>query len=422
MKKLHILTLGCKVNQHESAVVADHFHKLGYELSAMEAADLIFINTCTVTNRTDYKSRNLIRKAIKLKEIKPSLRIFVTGCYSQRSFEELKTLEGLDLIIDNQYKTDVSAWLDTLSYNFTDIMEADTYHHIPFTGMMERTRAFQKIQDGCDFYCTYCAVPYARGHSRSCSFEDVVNQARVLVANGYQEIVLGGINLGLYHDQTKTLKDVIKALNDLEGLKLIRLSSIEPQLITEELLDVAFSMDKVCPHFHIPLQSGSDSVLQRMGRRYRTSDVARLVESIHSHYADAAIGMDLITAFPGETDAEFEETNEFIRSLGISYLHVFTYSKRKGTPAAQMKEQIHGSIANQRSKTLSALNEKLKCDYRDRLIHRETLLRGIAEEKIGNKTTALSDHFVRIYTSKDKPLNKMMSITATLAHQDGISD
>ncbi len=422
MKKLHITTLGCKVNQHESAVVADHFHRLGYEFSTMEEADLIFINTCTVTNRTDYKSRNLIRKALQLKETKPTLRIFVTGCYSQRSFEELKELEGLDLIIDNQYKTDVSAWLDTLDYNFTDIMEADSYHHIPFSGMLDRTRAFQKIQDGCDFYCSYCAVPYARGHSRSCRFDDVVNQARVLVTNAYKEIVLGGINLGLYRDQSRTLKDVIKALDALEGLELIRLSSIEPQLITEDLLDLVFALDKVCPHFHIPLQSGSDSVLQRMGRRYKTADLTRLIASIRSRYEDVAIGMDVITAFPGETALEFEETLELIQSLEVSYLHVFTYSKRKGTQAAKMKDQVHGTITNQRSKTLSALSEKMKGEYRDRLIRKKTLLRGIAEDRIGEQTTALSDHFVRIYTNQDTPLNQMMTITATQTHLDGISD
>ncbi len=421
MKKLHISTLGCKVNQYESSVVADQFKALGYTLSGMDDADVFVINTCTVTNRTDYKSRNLIRKALKIKELRPEVQVFVTGCYSQRSFEELKQMPGIDLIIDNQYKTDVSMWLDSIDYRFADIMSAEGFHHVPVQNMLERTRAFQKIQDGCDFYCSYCAVPYARGHSRSCKFEDVVNQARLLAANGYAEIVLGGVNLGLYRDGDKSLVHILHALAQIEDLSLIRLSSIEPQLLTEELLDTIFSLKKLCPHFHIPLQSGSNSVLSRMGRYYNTRDIIRLVESIHRRYPLAAIGMDVITAFPGETEQEFSETEQLIKSLGISYLHVFSYSKRKDTPAARMKNQIHGSIANQRSRHLTELSDSLKSDYIAQLLQGSALLRGIAEDKAGDTTTALSDHFVRIYTDNKIQLNDLITLTAKQAHLDGIS-
>ena len=420
-KLVAFYTLGCKINQYETSVIADQFTALGYKIVEDNTpANIYVINTCTVTNRTDFKSRNLIRKALKIKAANPEVKVYVTGCYSQRSMDDIKAMGDIDLIIDNQYKTDIHKWFDTLDYDFLDIMKADSYHYIPVTKMLEHTRAFQKIQDGCDFYCSYCAVPYARGHSRSCKFSDVVNQAKILVENGYKEIVLGGVNLGLYRDGNHRLADVLVALNELEGLELIRISSIEPQLLTDSLLSTISGIAKVCPHFHIPLQSGTDSILRRMGRKYLTADVAKLVENIRKYNPLAAIGMDLVTAFPGETDEDFETTYDFIKALDINYLHVFTYSKRKGTPAAAMKDQVHGAVASERSKLLTDLSESLKSRYTELLISNQCDVRGIAEDVHNGAYTALSDHFIRIFSKSEATLGDMLIGKASATYEDGI--
>ncbi|PKN77643.1 MAG: tRNA (N(6)-L-threonylcarbamoyladenosine(37)-C(2))-methylthiotransferase MtaB [Candidatus Cloacimonetes bacterium HGW-Cloacimonetes-1] len=420
-KRISFATLGCKVNQYETSTVADQFADLGYSVVEGNApADIYVINTCTVTNRTDFKSRNLIRRALKIKANNPEVKVFVTGCYSQRSKDEIKALGDVDLIIDNQHKTDIHKWFESFDYEFLDIMKAESFHYVPVTKMLEHTRAFQKIQDGCDFYCSYCAVPYARGHSRSCKFSDVITQAKILADNGYKEIVLGGVNLGLYRDGNHQLGDVLIALNDIEGLELIRISSIEPQLLTNSLLETIATLSKVCPHFHIPLQSGTDATLERMKRRYRATDVSRLVDKIRKYFPHAAIGMDVITAFPGESDEDFKTTYDFIDSISPAYLHVFTYSKRKGTPAAEMRDQIHGSVAEHRSKQLSELNEVLKKRLIESIISSNCILRGIVEQIDGGVSTALSDHFIRIYRSSSHQTGDLLSGVADSAYADGI--
>ncbi|HPF09562.1 MAG TPA: formyltransferase family protein, partial [Candidatus Cloacimonadota bacterium] len=273
--RIAIGTLGCKTNFFESASIFESF-KDAVAVDFDSEADIYIINSCTVTNRADYKSRNLIRKALAKKELNPLIKIVVTGCFAQRSKEEIAALGDIDCIVDNQNKLDIAQILQGHERAWQDIMEAEDFVYRPVTNMLSHTRAFHKIQDGCDFYCAYCAVPYGRGHSRSAKFEDVIAQAELFCQSGFKEIVLGGVNLGLYRDQGRDLVDVVKAMSEIEELKLIRISSIEPQLLYPKMFAGLKDIPKLCPHFHIPLQSASDTILQRMGRHYDTALIKNL--------------------------------------------------------------------------------------------------------------------------------------------------
>ena len=419
MIRIAVATLGCKTNQSETAAILGQF-KDYQTVDFDQPADIYLINTCTVTNRTDYKSRYLIRKALAQKSRYPDSKVIVTGCYSQRSREEVLGLGDVDLVVDNQNKLDLANLIDSESYEFEDIMCADAFHYVPQSGMHERSRAFQKIQDGCDYYCSYCAVPYARGHNRSAAITDVIAQAKLFVASGYREIVLGGVNLGLYRDQNKDLTDVIKAMEEIEGLEIIRLSSIEPQLFNEQLLDTISASRKVAPHFHIALQSGSDAVLKRMKRVYDTALVYRLITNIKTRIPDAAIGFDVICGFPGETEAEFQETCDFLESLPITYLHVFSYSMRHGTPAALMTDQIPGPLKHQRSNTLTLLSESKKQAFIQYLLDQQIKVRGVIEDHTDGIATLLSDHFIRAYKQTDSPAGSVVELIPSSRYLDGI--
>lgn len=421
MIRIAVATLGCKTNQSETAAILGQFeaHQI---VDFNQPADIYLINTCTVTNRTDYKSRYLIRKALAQKSKFPDAKVVVTGCYSQRSKEEVYSLGAVDLVVDNQNKLDLAKLLNTDGYRFQDIMTAQDFHYVPQTGMHERSRAFQKIQDGCDYYCSYCAVPYARGHNRSAALSDVLAQARLFVEGGYREIVLGGVNLGLYRDQDKTLKDVIQALDQIRGLEIIRLSSLEPQLFDAQLLDVISSSGKVAPHFHIALQSGSDTVLKRMKRVYNTALVAELITNIKTRIPDAAIGFDVICGFPGETEAEFQATCDFLNSLPITYLHVFSYSKRKGTPAALMPNQIAGPQQHIRSNLLTSLSDAKKQAYTQYLIDNKIRIKGVIEDHTEGLATLLTDHYIRAYKETDEASGSIIEITPRFFFEDGVKD
>lgn len=402
MKTAAIATLGCKVNQVETSSIVQQLKQHGYQIvDFFQTADIYIINTCTVTNRTDFKSRNLIRQAQKVKSNNPEVKIIVTGCYAQKEKEEINAIGEIDLIVDNQSKIDLDLWLDNKDYSFLDIMNADKMLWNPIDTMHERTRAFIKIQDGCDYYCSYCAVPYGRGHSRSLDFDEVIKQAAVLVEKGYQELVITGVNIGLYNDKirNKHLSDIIKVIVEIDNLKLLRISSIEPDLWNEELFDVITQSDKICPHFHIPLQSGSDSVLQRMSRRYSAQIIKEICERLHIAKPNCAIGLDIICGFPGESEEEFLQTTDLLTALPITYLHVFSFSKRKGTPAAAMQNQVNGKMIKQRTTILTEISSSKKQEYIRMLLEVKTELRGIVEKIDNNIGTSLSDHYIRIYQS-----------------------
>ncbi len=426
MKKIAIITFGCKVNQYESACIVNQFTKNGYkQVDFTNEADVYVINSCTVTNRTDYKSRNAIRKALLQKEKNPKVKIVVTGCYAQRNYDEIKKLGDIDFIIDNNKKGSVYEILkNNRSLCFQNILKATEFSELSTDNLPEKSRAFIKIQDGCDYYCTYCAIPYARGHSRSRKKENVINQIKMLTQNGYNEFVLGGINLGLYGKdlyQNYDLSDLLYDLEKIHEVKLIRLSSIEPNLFTEKLLDYFKNSQKIAHHFHIPLQSGNDEILKRMKRKYDTALFKNKIHKIKEIFPDAAFGFDVIIGFPGETEENFISTYEFLNSLPFAYLHLFIYSKRDDTPAAQMDDFVNGSISQKRSKMLKNLADKKLKNYKDFLITNKIKLSGIIEKSTDDYQTILSDHYVRLYLKSDLPQQTYTENLIPLKlHKDGI--
>jgi len=400
------LTFGCKVNQYETACILTDFTKKGYSIGKFnESAAIYLINTCTVTNRTDYKSRNAIRKALAFKKLDPNKIIIVTGCYAQRDPERIKELGDIDFIIDNGKKNRIMEILSNGSNKFEDIFNYNSYGEHSMEKFPDRTRAFVKIQDGCDFFCSYCAIPLGRGKSRSRSKEAILNQIELLIRNGYHEIVLGGINLGLYgydRGEKNALPELLRSLEKIDSLKIIRLSSLEPQLFSDQLLETIIRSNKIAPHFHLALQHGSDEILQKMSRNYTIHEFKRLLEKMWKNLPYVALGFDLISGLPGETDQYFNDSFRFLNETEFAYLHVFPYSKRPGTAAAKMPNQIPKDVVRKRVKRLLHLSQQKKQEYSLRIIRNKVKLAGVIEKKIDNHWTALSDRYLRLYTKSDK--------------------
>lgn len=431
MLKIFIETLGCKINQYESSCILDDFLNAGFRKSdSMVSADIIILNTCTVTNRTDYKSRNLINKAKEIKSLNSEIKIIVTGCYSQRNKNELLSSSCIDYIIDNNDKNMIFEYIKNNvkpeEISFSDITEFENFNEMKMNDMGERSRAFLKIQDGCDFFCSYCAVPFARGKPRSRSLKNILNQTELLLSHDYQEIVLSGINLGLYNytenDNTFNLADILFEIAKFDKLKKIRLSSIEPQLFTKKLLTSINEIEKICPHFHIPLQSGSDSLLKLHGRRYSTEEFKLLVQKLEQIKPLTALGFDVIVGLPGETDELFQETYDLLKSIDFTYLHVFIYSKRKGTKAANMKNQVHGTIAKNRSRLLIELANLKRNEYINRLIKTNTPLFVIPEsfDKKTNLWSGTSDRFIKAYFNLKNETKNFIKFYPKSYFNDGV--
>jgi len=404
MKRVAIITYGCKINQYESACILDDFKSANYEIVPFgNEADVYIINSCTVTNRTDYKSRNSLRKALSQKATNPNVKIIVTGCYSQRNADEISKLGAIDLIVDNNKKEQIFQFLQQGGNCFENILNATEFAELSTNSMNDKTRAFVKIQDGCDYYCAYCAIPFARGHSRSRKRENVLNQVEKLAQNDYQEFVFGGINLGLYRQENDySLADLLFDVEKIEGVKIIRLSSIEPQLFTDKLIAYFRKSKKIAPHFHIPLQVGCDELLRKMNRKYITSEFSNQIDKIREIFPNVAIGIDVIVGLPGETDVLFQETLKFLQNLDFTYLHVFSYSKRFGTKAAEMKGQIGGKTMKKRSNILTELSDKKKQKYIKKILLQRPILSGIVESEKDGWQTVLSDHFIRIYLKNEE--------------------
>jgi len=369
-------TLGCKTNQFESAAMQEMLQATGYRVVPFDkGADLVIVNTCTVTNATDAQSRNLIRRARKLNA---SCRIIVTGCYAQVDPDALQDLPGVSLVIGNEEKRRLLDFLgaeqDNSKVAVSDISAVDNVCLPPLTSFSGRSRAFVQIQNGCDAFCSYCIIPYARGRSRSADPADVVLQVATLVDAGYREVVLTGIHIGNYGvdlETPSTLNSLVRRILDETDVHRLRLGSIEPTELTDELINTVANSKVVCPHFHIPLQSGDNDVLNRMKRTYDTFFFASLVDKVRASIPEAAICLDVITGFPGETNLEFENTRDFISGLSITDLHVFPYSRRPGTPAANMDNQVPGDVSKFRAEVLRGLAaEKLK-HYAQGFIGRE---------------------------------------------------
>jgi threonylcarbamoyladenosine tRNA methylthiotransferase MtaB len=360
-RTVSIATLGCKTNQFESAAMEERLREAGYRpIPFEEGADLVIVNTCSVTAATDAQSRNLIRRA---RRANPACRVVVTGCYAQVDPAALAALPGVSLVLGNDEKKDFLRLLEgeASSVVVSDIRQATEAVPLELNAFSERSRAFVQIQNGCDAFCSYCIIPYARGASRSVSPEKVLEQVRRLTAGGYPEVVLTGIHIGGYGRDLApktSLPGLLRRLETETAVSRLRLGSVEPTEIPVELVEAVATSQVLCPHFHIPLQAGSDAVLGRMNRHYTTGFFRSLAEAIRRRIPDAAIGLDVIAGFPGETDAEFTETCRLIEDLPVTHLHVFPFSRRPGTPAADMPHQVPGDVAKGRAARLRALGEE----------------------------------------------------------------
>jgi threonylcarbamoyladenosine tRNA methylthiotransferase MtaB len=364
MKRVAIATLGCKTNQFESAAISEKFTNAGYAVVPFtQSADIYVVNSCTVTARTDAETRRLIRRARRLN---PQARIIATGCYAQVAPGELEQMPELDSVLGNQEKQDIIGLVETGESRVSDIATERTSGPLRLESFAEHTRAFLQVQNGCNSFCSYCIVPFARGRSRSVPCKDVLQGIRDLTGNGYREVVLTGIHLGAYGlDLTPpaTLTDLVQRIDVEQLVQRLRIGSIEPNEISAELLALMTKSEIICPHLHLPLQSGSDNVLQRMGRRYTAGFFRELVARISATLPQAFIGADVIAGFPGESEDEFNETLQLIEELPFSDLHVFPYSSRPGTKAAKMPGQVPGALIKHRAELLRNCATKKKAAF-----------------------------------------------------------
>lgn len=356
MKRVAITTLGCKINQFESAAMTEQFEKAGYAIVPFnESADIYVVNSCTVTAKTDAETRRLIRRARRLN---PQSRIVATGCYAQVTPGDLERMPEVDSVLGNREKQDIAELVESGESRVSDISTERTADPLRLESFAEHTRAFLQAQNGCNSFCAYCIVPYARGRSRSVPMEDVLDGVRNLVANGYQEVVLTGIHLGAYGLDLATkssLTDLVRRIDTAQLVPRLRIGSVEPNELSDELLAVMAQSKIICPHLHLPLQSGSDSVLRRMGRNYTAAFFRGLLSKISATLPDTFIGADVIAGFPGESDEEFTETLLLVKELPFSDLHVFPFSRRPGTKAADLPHQVTVNLIKARAEMLRKL-------------------------------------------------------------------
>lgn len=372
MKKAALHNLGCKVNAYETEAMQQLLEKAGYEIVPFhEKADVYIINTCSVTNMADRKSRQMIHKA---KKENPDSIVVATGCYVQTGGEEALKGENIDIIIGNDRKHElvelleryVSGGQEEMLTDICDINEQGReYEPLALEKTAEHTRAFLKVQDGCNQFCSYCIIPYARGRIRSKRAEEVVAEVRQLAQNGYREVVLTGIHLSSYGmDHGDNLLHLIQLVHEIDGIERIRLGSLEPGIVTEEFVKALSSMPKICPHFHLSLQSGCDATLKRMNRKYDTAQYEAGCQLIRRYFKHPAITTDVIVGFPGETEEEFAATKEFVQRIHFYEMHIFKYSKRKGTKAATMPNQIPEQVKSERSAALIAIGHSMSEEFR----------------------------------------------------------
>ena len=392
-------TLGCKLNYAETAMIGRQFVERGFNVVAHPRADVAVINTCSVTARAEQECRQLIRRTLRKS---PNTVVIVTGCYAQLQPEEVASLDGVDIVLGAKEKLKLFDYVKSFDKQastrvfVSDIESVNDFGPAFSSDAADRTRAFLKIQDGCDFNCSFCTIPLARGASRSQSVSDCVAQAATLVAQGYKEIVLTGVNVGDYGKKTgSSLLDLLRHLVRVDGLQRIRISSIEPNLLSPELLEFIASHPTLCRHLHVPLQSGHDDILKFMRRRYTTRFYRDLMTRVKERIPECGIGVDVIVGFPGETDSHFDATFKFLSDLPVSYLHVFTYSERPNTPAAKFARAVEPGIRYARNRKLRILSQKKKRAFYEGIVGKTVslLLEGRVEQGI---RYGLTDNYVKV--------------------------
>lgn len=399
-----IHNLGCKVNSYEAESMEQLLTAAGYTIvpfDGEEPADIYIINTCSVTNIADRKSRQMLHRA---KKLNPGAVVVAAGCYAQADGNNVKEDAAVDIILGNNCKINIVKALENYYTDngcnamMVDIGQKQEYERLEIERVNEHTRAYIKIQDGCNQFCSYCIIPYTRGRIRSRSLDDAVAEVKRIAANGYKEVVLTGIHLSSYGiDNNKgALLDVIAAVNEIDGIERIRLGSLEPRIITEEFVKAISSMPKVCPHFHLSLQSGCDDVLKRMNRKYTTQEYYKGCLILRKYYDNPAITTDVIVGFPGETDEEFEVTRAFLEKVHFYEMHIFKYSRRKGTAADKMPEQLPDSVKTERSNVLLELADKMSNEYRRSYIGKRVKV--LIEEKrdFYDCYTGYTDNYMRV--------------------------
>ena len=412
-KTVSFHTLGCKLNFSETSSIKRQFEESGYTaIDFEEGADIYVINTCSVTDFADKKCRYEVRRALKYS---PDAKVVVVGCYAQLKPEEISNIEGVDLVLGAAEKFNILNYIDDISVSpgkgmvkAGEVSAANTF--VDSFSFGDRTRSFLKVQDGCNYKCTFCTIPQARGKSRSDTIENVVNNAHKIADLGVKEIVLTGVNIGDFGNGTEVIEgvrpkkealfiDLIKALDEVEGIERFRISSIEPNLCTDEVIDFVAESNRFVPHFHMPLQSGSDKILRLMSRRYKRQLYKSRVEKIKSVMPHCCIGVDVIVGFPGESEEDFLETYNFLNELDVSYFHVFTYSERANTPANEMNEVVDMGVRKERNKMLRILSSKKKHAFYSQYLgqSRSVLLEHSKEEGM---FSGFTDNYIKVSIPK----------------------
>lgn len=421
MKKVALHNLGCKVNAYETEAMQELLEQAGYEIVPFkEGADIYIINTCTVTNMADRKSRQMLHRA---KKMNPDAIVVAAGCYVQTKTDEEELDSSIDIVLGNNKKKNIVEALEeyeknrTLQKDVIDINHTKEYEELHLSKTAEHTRAYLKVQDGCNQFCTYCVIPFARGRVRSREKESVVEEVRSLVKNGYQEVVLTGIHLSSYgmdfQEKKEDLLSLILAVHEVEGLKRIRLGSLEPRIITEEFVKTISGLEKMCPHFHLSLQSGCNETLKRMNRKYSAEEYLEKCELLRKYFQHPALTTDVIVGFPGETEEEFAQSMAFVDKVDFYETHIFKYSKREGTKAAVMPNQVPEQIKTERSNQLLALNEEKQKKFESYYLGQsvEVLMEEEVERDGKRFQVGHTKEYMKVAVeSKEKLQNKCISV------------
>ncbi len=412
LNKVAFYTLGCKVNQYETEAMTEAFENEGYEIVDYNGfANIYIINTCTVTNMGDRKSRQIIRRAL---DYNSNAFIAVVGCYSQIAPDEILDIEGVRLVVGTSDRSRIVELVEKALHEevkinaVSNVMELDRFEEMGIKKYKNRTRAFLKIQEGCDQYCSYCIIPYARGHIRSRRPESIIEEVKKLSQSGFKEIVLTGIHVGSYGKDLGNLEliGIIEKVHEIDGIERIRMSSLEPKTLDEVFIDRLSKLDKICKHFHLSLQSGCDETLRRMNRKYTTDEYREVVNNLRNTFDDVGITTDIIVGFPGESNEEFQKTLKFIDEISFSAMHIFKYSPRKGTPAASYKNQISPEVKEQRSRLVTQIAKKNEKKFIEKFINKP--FKVLFEQELKNKKNfyeGLTHNYIRVVADSAYDIN-----------------
>ena len=426
-----LITLGCKVNQYDTQAMQEVMLRNGYTVvGENDPADVCIINTCTVTNAADQKARQVIRRAIRKN---PDTEVLVTGCYAESDREAIEAIPGVSLVFGNREKADLQKYLDLVHESWREkdrspLLQIDPVHHdavrehanfsMSVSEAGKHTRALIKVQDGCSAFCTYCIIPYVRGRMTSRPLSDIVQEAKQIAANGYKEIVITGVHLGAYGldiGRQTSIAAILEHIHPIDGIERIRFSSIEAMNFPPDLVDRMAALPKCMPHFHLPLQAGSDKILRQMRRRYTRAEFSRLVEKLRTSFPDVGITTDVMVGFPGETDADFEDSLQFVEEIGFNQLHVFRYSPRRGTPAADYVNHLPPHVSAERSKEMIALGKRLGINFRERMLGKTmNVLVEESREGADGHLAGFTENYLRVLTDvPDSAVNRILPVKLT---------